>query len=131
MGYCFIVKTEFENTWPDILSEKIADLATVERVEQFPYTASYGTKTMTIGDSPNPAHDELMYISPANGKIACIKYDGGFFLFYGWLCDGVVLVRPIGNGTINKKMHKVVEERITEIFDEMKDRYWKPPTNSS
>jgi|GEM_PF-2487070 len=101
-AYCFYIKVEFENTWPDILSEKIADLATVERVEQ----------------SPSLAHDELV----------CIKYDSGFFMFYGWLREEmIVIIRPTDSKTTDKKKHKAVLERITEIFDEMKDRDWGRP----
>ena len=113
MGYCYVIKIEFENNWSDILAEKIADLATLEIVEQLPYTASYGTKTVEIDGLSNPVH----------GKLVCVKYDGGFFFLFGWLREVSVIIRPSYSKTINKNNDKVVRERITEILHSMAEEY--------
>ena len=99
MGYCYIIKVEFKDTWHSILSEKIADIATVERVEQPTYTAYYDTKNETF-DGLSP----LLAV----GKIVCIKYNGGFFMFFGWVREGTMIIRHQYHRFTNKKKHKVV-----------------------
>jgi len=115
MGECFLCKPEFENSWTDILATKISDLAKVERVEQSACTVNYGTETMKI----DGLSERLVY-----GEKVCIKYDSGFVVLFGWRvpenCNReLLLIRMENQRTTNKKKHKAVLAKITEVLGEM------------
>jgi len=115
MGYCFTCKPEFENSWPDLLAAKISGLAKVERIEQSTYCVNYGSKSIELTD---------LSVFLNDCGLVCVTYDSGFFILFGWRRTSVnygdcLLIRLEHQKTTNKRKHKAVLARITNILNEL------------
>lgn len=103
-------KTKFENTWPNILAEKLANLASVEVITQSEYRVVYGVVVREFSD---------LTIDPNLYLPTCVKYDGGFFFVVGCRYNDSWLIRITSNETIDMNKNRIVHTKIKEFFKEM------------
>lgn len=108
---CFFCKAEFDSTWINILSDRLANSAEIERIMHSPYLAEYGANSLELDLSPY-----LIY-----GNLICITYDNGFFVVYGFLrkdCD-ILVIRLLRSATSNKKRQIFIRDLIIKALREI------------
>jgi len=121
--YLIFYKKEFENTWPNILEEKLDGLASVDIVQD-EYTITYGSVTRewkNLSERPGPS------------ILVCVRYDDGFFGILGTTHYGGIITIT-ANETCNKNKNEVILAKITEILDEIGSKVREPspkPENPS